>query len=845
VTVAVPATVSPRFGARAALALSWMLWCAPLVALPAAQAAPPPDRAAPSWLGEHDEAVRMARRGDTAAALVILERLQRDHPGDLSVARDHLAIAGWAGQDDDVIRLYHGLPPGPQPDYVIEAAARAYRNLHQPTEALALYRQGSRQYPANAGFVAGEIRCLLDLGEFEPAAALADRALRERGEQLEILLAAGAVAMARDLPVEAVRYDDRALRVDPKSRDAQHDRILAIAQMGAPQVAHQLADASPGLLSPAEYRRVEGSEAAALVRWGVVEPPSEAERFAATDRAIAALDALIARWSSADPVDARDDILRARFDRMVALRDRVRMLDVIAEYDDLRRNDIEIPGYALDAAGDAYLYLREPEKARDIFRRVLEGDPRNISVRLALFYAYVDLETFDAAYNEVDTLDADLNRWLYLKGLRAPIPNPGRDTTDLAAASARLYGDQLADSERRFAAIYDAAPNNTRYIAGMGHIYEARGWPRRANDQYEIGRALKPQDFELEIGEARDALTLQDYRGTEARESNLLTRFPENLEAQRLDRLWDVHNMAELRITGEQAWRSATSVVGGSGIGVETQIYTPPIAYDWRLFADQFYGHEELPGSEGQILLNRWGTGVEYRHLNLTATLEGDYNSYRKQDPVLGSVEQDKLGARATASWAIDDRWQVGAIGELFSHDTPLRALRSGVTADAGALNMTYRESESRSLRLTTEIMTFSDGNVRTSAAGTYTERILAEPLFSIDVIGGLAGSQNSADNNRLYFNPREDVLASFGAAINQTLYRRYEFIYDHRLVITPGIYWEQGFGTAGVASVRYEQRLRVNDVFDAGLGIGFGRQPYDGQYENTISLLFNLTSRF
>src|SRR5271155_4898276 len=103
-----------------------MLGCASLVSLPVPQAAPPPERAAPSWLGEHDEAVRMARRGDTAAALVILERLQRDHPDDLSVARDHLAIAGWAGQDDDVVRLYHGLPPGPQPDYVIEAAARAY-----------------------------------------------------------------------------------------------------------------------------------------------------------------------------------------------------------------------------------------------------------------------------------------------------------------------------------------------------------------------------------------------------------------------------------------------------------------------------------------------------------------------------------------------------------------------------------------------------------------------------------------------------------------------------------------------------------------------------------------------
>ena len=821
-----------------------MLCCVPLVAIPVAHAAGAPERATPSWLGEHDEAVRLARRGDTAAALVILERLQRDHPDDLSVARDRLVISGWAGQDDAVIRLYSSLPPGPQPAFVIETAARAYRNLHRPTEALALYRQGIRQFPADAGFVAGEIRSMLDLGEFDAAAARADGALRERGEQLAILLAAGAVAMARDLPVEAVRYDDRALRVDPTSRDARHDRILAIAQTGAPQVARELADASPGLLAPPEYRRVEGSEAAALVRWGVVEPPSEAERFAATDRAIAALDALIARWSSEGP-DARDDILRARFDRMVALRDRVRMIDVIAEYDDLRRNDVEIPNYALDAVGDAYLYLREPEKARDIYRHILEATPRNIDARLALFYADVEAEDFRDAYHQVDALDADLNRWLYLKGLRYPIPNPGKDTADLAAASARLFGDQLAESERRFAAIADAAPNNSRYIAGLGDIYAARGWPRRADREFQIGRGLKPQDVDLEVGQARDALTLQNYRGTEAQASDLTARFPENLQVQRLDRLWDVHNMWELRVTGEQAWRSSTNVAGGSGIAIDTQIYTPPIDYDWRLFAGELYAHEEEPSGEGQLLLHRSNLGVEYRHLDLTASLEGDFNSYRKQDPILGSVEQDKLGARATASWAINDHWQVGGTGELFSHDTPLRALRSGVTADAGALNLTYRESESRSLRLATEIMTFSDGNVRNSATGTYTERLLAEPRFSIDGIGGLAGSENSADNNRRYFNPREDALASLGAAINQTLYRRYEFIYDHRLVITPGLYWEQGFGSAAVVNVRYEQRLRVNDVFDAGLGVGFGRQPYDGQYENTISILFNLTSRF
>jgi biofilm PGA synthesis protein PgaA len=108
-----------------------------------------------------------------------------------------------------------------------------------------------------------------------------------------------------------------------------------------------------------------------------------------------------------------------------------------------------------------------------------------------------------------------------------------------------------------------------------------------------------------------------------------------------------------------------------------------------------------------------------------------------------------------------------------------------------------------------------------------------------------LAESQNSADSNRPYFNPRQDSLATAGLSITQAIYRRYELIYDHHLVVTPGAYWEQGFGTGGAATVLYEHRIQNNDVLEAGLGVSFSRQPYDGTYQNTIAILFNSRARF
>ena len=42
--------------------------------------------------------------------------------------------------------LYADPPNGPQPDYVLDAAARAYRNLHRPELAANLYLRGLRHH---------------------------------------------------------------------------------------------------------------------------------------------------------------------------------------------------------------------------------------------------------------------------------------------------------------------------------------------------------------------------------------------------------------------------------------------------------------------------------------------------------------------------------------------------------------------------------------------------------------------------------------------------------------------------------------------------------------------------
>jgi hypothetical protein len=59
------------------------------------------------------------------------KRLACRYPRDLGIAGDRIVISIWAGHDADAVQLNEQLPPTGQPDYVVDAAARAYRNLHR------------------------------------------------------------------------------------------------------------------------------------------------------------------------------------------------------------------------------------------------------------------------------------------------------------------------------------------------------------------------------------------------------------------------------------------------------------------------------------------------------------------------------------------------------------------------------------------------------------------------------------------------------------------------------------------------------------------------------------------
>ena len=198
---------------------------------------------------------------------------------------------------------------------------------------------------------------------------------------------------------------------------------------------------------------------------------------------------------------------------------------------------------------------------------------------------------------------------------------------------------------------------------------------------------------------------------------------------------------------------------------MQTKLTGPPIADNWQFFTVADYADAHPP--EGYVQRSRLSAGVEWRIPNLTATF------YPSQS--WGTLT--KPGAGATLDWSATDQIKLAFSSELYSWDTPLRALLQGITADdyydQGNLSLGKRSSSSVSGSFA--YLPFTDGNQRFSAGVINTEKLIALPGFDLTGIGEV----NASHNNRPaapYFNPDQDLTIDGGLIAANTIWRRRQY---------------------------------------------------------------------
>jgi biofilm PGA synthesis protein PgaA len=760
------------------------------------------------------------------AAAKRLQRLKEQadrNPGNRAYLHDYLQALEEAGRDAELLALRPRVDPASAPATVIARIARAAANTKQFPLAVELFESALARAPDRVDLLAGLSYALIDAGR--PADAQAQLEARRDLLQKHVpLLDAYAQALrARREYAQSLLAYDRILALEPANREAQRDRIFTVAQLGAPHRAVELAEQSPGLLSDAELAQLRGDRAAIAARWGAAADQNAPDRFAGTDAALTENARLLA--SAAGPGKKR-----LQLDRVVLLRNRYRMQEAADLYREIAAGGGDIPPYAQVAAADAYLYLEQPEQARDLYKAAIAGGGVDIGAQFGLFYAYNDAEEHEAAIEQIDRVVAETPTRVRAYSPLTEADNPDHASAVATAGAARGYQDRLNEAQMRLERFRSRAPWNMEGRERLAGVYAARGWPRRAAQEYQWILAAEPRNRAARVGRADMQRELRDWRTAESEALALELEYPEDRQVQRVGRLWGIHQMRELLVeAGSGRSSGSAGPLGSREHQVESWLFSSPIRYDWRAFLHQYDAQASFPDGRGHW--RRIGAGAEYRLRDWRASVEA----------TTGYGGDEDVGLALAGDWSMDDHWNFEAEAETSTTDIPLQGRNAGVEGKSLRLGATYRISESRRFALGAQAIDFSDGNNREILSATAFQRLYSGPVYKLDGILGLYASRNSLDNAN-YFNPESDFGTDLTLVGEQRLWRRYDRSFTHRAFLMLGSYRQQSFGSGATGGIRYEHEWSLDDRLTILYGAQRTFHPYDGvrEYMNWYNVMLN-----
>jgi biofilm PGA synthesis protein PgaA len=809
------------------------LWALTACIPPFASAAAPAERLAiEADDARYRTAIEEARAGRLVPALAELRTLVARYPARQDLLGDYAVVLGWASEPLAALALLDRIDRPRAPLYVIEGLAGSARAAKQWTLAETLYREAIARTPERVEPQLGLARTLADAGQYDAATAIIESLRARDPRRIDVLEAAADIAAARGDDFGALAAWQAILVQEPSQRTALRGKVATLARLGAPPLALALADRHPGLLTSEERAAIAADQTAHQIRWGAINADTGRGpgRFAQLDRALADSDAAGAR--ALDPATTLTTTERQlALDRVGALRERFRMREAVALYEALAARPEPMPGYAQAAVASAYLYLEQPEKARDRYRAALVSDPDNLESRIGLFYALAEAEEHAAARVEVDRAVASTPQWIDAWSPATVRENPAYARALSAQAMAPLFANRPRDAEQQLHALADRAPFNMEIRTDYASSMRARGWPRMAEQELRWVLAADPENSGA-LGERAGALLeMRDYRNAEEALTLAQAVAAEDGRVVRAARLSEVHNLRELVVEGTYGRSSGGGPLGTEDYAIAARLYSSPINYNYRVFASLFSAAAKFGNGTGRR--ERAGVGVEYRSPLVAATGEVAYGS---NDSVTAGT--------ATLALTPNDYWTFRAGYATSSNATPLQASLAGIDAKSGSLEAVWQASESRSAAVGYQRMDFSDNNRRDIGLARWTERVVAGPVYKLEVTGAVYASQNSLANAP-YFNPSQDFAPTVVLANEWLQWRRYTRAFRHRVVATAGTYWQQGFGTGSIYGLRYEQEWTADDQLTLRYGIGRNLHPYDGAQTATNFGYFYLNGRF
>lgn len=537
---------------------------------------------------------------------------------------------------------------------------------------------------------------------------------------------------------------------------------------------------------------------------------------------------------------------RLRLDHVVGLQARGASSQALNEFNALEAEGDPLPAYALNAAADAQMSLRQPEQARALYQRALAAAPGNGGAQTGLMYAELEAENFPGMEQVVQ------------QRLEAAQRSPAARRTEV---SAMRFADRIEPAAAAIAQLSSEFPDDVGLWLDQADLLSQRGLPRAAAERYRAVLAIEPASIKARVGLA-DAIWAQgDIPEAARRVAALQAEAPEHPAVQRLVRAWQRKQRPFL--TSSVTWGFGSGqVTGNDDMSWSTTLYSGQSDQGLRLFATHHLARaqwwwDSAHQYQGSASHERGGMGLEWTQRDLQATVEVGTDLRNGRDAI-GAVG---------ANWQLTDQWSVRARYETETNDFPLKGRVPDVESNLGAptylhadkktVGVAYRWNESRRVAADLSNYHFNDGNSRTALAANWSERLYSGYGRTLDLQTAAYTSANSL-RDAVYFNPKRDFAVSETLAADWLTWRHYERSFNQRVAVSLGLYrqqsgdgsgspltYDQTYGWNPFYSVHYEHEWQFGPDRSLRYGIGARRFPYDGKYENSRYIDATLNWRF
>ena len=785
------------------------------------------------------QALQQAKSAQFDSALATLSRLVVEAPQDMGILADYIEVLTWAKQPQAALDAAAKVETTRLPNYAINVLAKAARDTQQYSLAVPMYSDLLQREPKNIDAAVGRALALIDAKEYVKAETELTTLRQLHPQYVGVYQALSYLGLESQRPVLVLDANTRLLAINKNDMQAAQRLIRAASDLGAIPQALAYAKQYPQALREQDMASIKSDDAASLIRWGELEQlpfisTAPEVRFAETDAALKKLDeACQCDWKNLNlNSDLSNEYTKNLvFDRMVALRDRYRMPEVIQHYQQLLQAKVDMPAYVLSAAGDAYLYLRQPSPALQAYNASLAKAPDNNETIFSKFYALIEIERYDEATKLINAQAARLKPYRNRPKNSVVRSDDMKYEADSKVSFAKAYGDDLASAERLFTDLANLGPMNEAVKLSLGEIWRWRGWHQKAQQQFLASTKAQPNLLAAKVDLAHSRMDLRQWPQAAQEIPALYSQYPENTSVQQLNKRWQLHNMRELIAEGDTN-KSSGSTVGSRFANVHGALYSAPFRDNYRAFVQTDYHRASF--TEGNANVFYPGIGLEYTDpaWRLTGALS---------QPSIGGVGPE---LSFTADYRYDDYLSMSGVLAINSSQMPLRGLRTGIGADLAQAQASYRWSELTKMSAGVTMMHMEDGNNRKSVNVLLDKRLITTPRYKLTLHARADASDNTQDN-AIYFNPDRDF--EYGAILDNEwmMWRDYERSFTHRLQLGIGNYWQKNYGNGNTWFASYEHEWKLDDRFAFSYGIARNLHPYDGvdergtQYFGRLNFLF------